>query len=121
MKRRQARKIDFSTAYWSPPLTPQSVYDIEKDQINSAGLGAIVSITDHDSIDGTLQVNAKAEASRAPISLEWTVPFDYGFFHVGVHNLPKRPRGRDHQGSARRDFHRRKSLLTKSWRKRSRC
>src|SRR5678815_389089 len=83
------KKIDFSTAYWSPPLTPQSVYDIEKDQINSAGLGAIVSITDHDSIDGTLQVNAKAEASRAPISLEWTVPFDYGFFHVGVHNLPK--------------------------------
>ena len=21
--------------------------------------------------------------------MEWTVPFEYGFFHVGVHNLPK--------------------------------
>lgn len=21
--------------------------------------------------------------------MEWTVPYDYGFFHVGVHNLPK--------------------------------
>lgn len=86
---KEGKGIDFSTAYWSPPLTAQGVYDIEKDQINSAGLEAIVSITDHDSIDGTLDVNARAEASRAPISLEWTVPFDYGFFHVGVHNLPK--------------------------------
>ena len=31
----------------------------------------------------------KATRMRTPISLEWTVPFAYGFFHVGVHNLPK--------------------------------
>ncbi|MEP7213083.1 MAG: hypothetical protein ABI791_08415 [Acidobacteriota bacterium] len=86
---KEGKGIDFSTAYWSPPLTPHGVYDIEKTQINDAGLNAIVSITDHDSIDGTLAVNEANEASRAPISLEWTVPFEYGFFHVGVHNLPK--------------------------------
>src|SRR5688572_20218840 len=84
------KKIDFSTAYWSPPLTPQAVFDIEREQINSAGLNAIVSLTDHDSIDATLEVNDRNENARAPISLEWTVPFDYGFFHVGVHNLPKK-------------------------------
>lgn len=83
------KKIDFSTAYWSPPLTPHAVFDIEKQQINAVGLNAIVSLTDHDSIDATLEVNDRDASARAPISLEWTVPFDYGFFHVGVHNLPK--------------------------------
>jgi hypothetical protein len=86
---RQGKGIDFSTAYWSPPLTPHDVYGIEKRQINDAGLEAIVSLTDHDSIDATLTVNETNENSRAPISLEWTVPFEFGFFHVGVHNLPK--------------------------------
>ena len=86
---KSGKPIDFSTSFWSPPLTANEVYGIEKTQINAAGLNAIVSITDHDSIDATLQVNEQNENSRAPISLEWTVPFDYGFFHVGVHNLPK--------------------------------
>ena len=86
---KEGKGIDFSTAYWSPPLTAGAVYEIEKNQIESANLNAIVSLTDHDSIDAPLQVNETKDNSRAPISLEWTVPFDYGFFHVGVHNLPK--------------------------------
>lgn len=86
---KEGKAIDFSTAYWSPPLTAQGVYDIEKRQINDAGLRAVVSLTDHDSIDATLEVNETADNSHAPISMEWTVPFEYGFFHVGVHNLPK--------------------------------
>lgn len=86
---KSGKGIDFSTAYWSPPLTPHDVYRIEKEQINSAGLDAIVSLSDHDSIDGNLLVNEQTENTKAPISLEWTVPFEYGFFHVGVHNLPK--------------------------------
>lgn len=86
---KEGKGIDFSTAYWSPPLTPLAVYDIERKQIAAAGLNAIVSLTDHDSIDGTLAVNESTDNSKAPVSLEWTVPFDYGFFHVGVHNLPK--------------------------------
>jgi hypothetical protein len=88
-EKKEGKGIDFSTAYWSPPLTPQQVYDIERKQINAGGLDAIVSLTDHDSIDSTLEVNGRRENGEAPISMEWTVPFDYGFFHVGVHNLPK--------------------------------
>ena len=84
---KEGKNIDFSTAYWSPPLPPQSVYEIERKQINDAGLDAIVSLTDHDSIDANLEINDGTDR-KAPISLEWTVPFDYGFFHVGVHNLP---------------------------------
>lgn len=86
---REGKGIDFSTAYWSPPLTAQEVYNIEKQQINDAGLEAIASLSDHDSIDANLQINENTENAKAPISLEWTVPFSYGFFHVGVHNLPK--------------------------------
>lgn len=87
---REGRNIDFSEAYWSPPMSPQAVAGIEKKQITDAGLDAIVSITDHDSIDACLDVNSSISDSdrKAPISLEWTVPFDFGYFHVGVHNLP---------------------------------
>ncbi len=86
---REGKAPDFSTAFWSPPMTAQEVYNIEKRQINEAGLEAITSISDHDSIDANLLLNEQTANEIAPISLEWTVPFSYGFFHVGVHNLPK--------------------------------
>ena len=87
--KREGKDIDFSGAFWSPPLTAQDVYDIEKSQINEVGLNELVSISDHDSIDANLKINEKTDNAKAPISLEWTVPFEFGFFHVGVHNLPK--------------------------------
>lgn len=86
---REGKGIDFSTAYWSPPLSPQGVFDIEKKQIEDANLNGIVSLTDHDSIEAGLAVNQNESSMNAPISMEWTVPFEYGFFHVGVHNLPR--------------------------------
>lgn len=88
-KRRFNKTIDFSTAFWSPPFPSKEVYSIEKDQINNSGLEAIISLTDHDCIDGNVNLNKEIANEAAPISLEWTVPFEYGFFHVGVHNLPK--------------------------------
>lgn len=79
----------FETGYWSPPLTSKMVFDIEKGQIEDAGLKALVSLTDHDCIDGNVLLSDATEDESVPISLEWTVPFDYGYFHVGVHNLPR--------------------------------
>ncbi len=87
--KRNGRYPDFSNAFWSPPLSPQDVFSIEKGQLESVGLNPIVSLTDHDSIASTLVVNETETNEVAPISMEWTVPFEYGFFHVGVHNLPK--------------------------------
>jgi hypothetical protein len=84
----EGKSIDFSTAYWSPPMTGEAVYRIEQEQMEKVGLDAMVSITDHDSIDVSVDANHGLNTAKAPISLEWTVPFDYGFFHVGVHNLP---------------------------------
>jgi hypothetical protein len=86
---KEGREIDFETAFWSPPLDENQVYSLEKNQINQLGLNAIVSITDHDNIGANLNLNETLPNETAPISLEWTVPFEYGFFHLGVHNLPK--------------------------------
>jgi hypothetical protein len=88
-RERERRCIDFSTAYWTPPLTPHLVYSAEEEQINNAGLNAIVSITDHDCIDANLAVVSSDPSRRVPISMEWTVPFDRGFFHLGIHNIPR--------------------------------
>ncbi|MEP6925433.1 MAG: hypothetical protein ABI954_13280 [Pyrinomonadaceae bacterium] len=87
---REGREWDFSAAYWTPPLSAHKVYDLEQQQINRIGLQALVSLTDHDDIEaGRLVRSEHPHGADVPISLEWTVPFDEGFFHVGVHNLPE--------------------------------
>ena len=90
---KQCRKsripVDFSRAYWTPPLTPKLAYETEKDQIeDTLGLKSLVSLTDHDTIAAPLVLRAVPETSQTPISLEWSVPFAGTIFHIGVHNLP---------------------------------
>jgi hypothetical protein len=82
------RAPEFQTGYWTPPLTGHQVFDMESASMGSLGLDGMVSITDHDSINGTLELRKDVDEALVPISLEWTVPFGEGFFHVGVHNLP---------------------------------
>lgn len=45
-------------------------------------MSALVSITDHDNIDAP-----KSMEHRVPVSMEWTIPFGDGYFHLGVHNI----------------------------------
>ena len=85
---RHGKAPDFTVGYWSPPLSAEQVYRSEQEQLNEAGLEALVSITDHDCIDANLELNAQPSNGDVPISMEWTVPFEYAYFHVGVHNLP---------------------------------
>jgi hypothetical protein len=81
--------VDFSRAYWTPPLTPKLAYETEKDQVeNTLGLKAMVSLTDHDNIEAPMWLRTVPESAHAPISLEWSVPFAGTIFHLGVHNLP---------------------------------
>src|ERR1700730_14498861 len=40
--------VDFSRAYWTPPLTPASALRLERGQIEELGLQSLVSLTDHD-------------------------------------------------------------------------
>ena len=90
---RQYRKsvvpVDFSRAYWTSSLTPKRAFDLEKSQIeNLLGLGSLVSLTDHDSIQAPEVLRTATETAEIPISLEWSVPFRGTVFHLGLHNLP---------------------------------
>ncbi|HKQ74699.1 MAG TPA: hypothetical protein VJ810_13490 [Blastocatellia bacterium] len=83
------KAIDFARAWWTPPVTARQVFEMETLEIESRlGLPAIVSITDHDEIAAGLWLQALNLHGRIPISVEWTVPYGRGFFHLGVHNLP---------------------------------
>jgi len=79
--------LDFSCAYWRGPLSARSAYDLESKQIEHLDLPAIVSLTDHDNIDAGLQLQSEHIISDVPVSVEWTVPFEHTYFHIGVHNM----------------------------------
>lgn len=85
---RNGEAVDFSKGWWHPPVGAETVLASEEAQIAGVlGLAPLVSITDHDSIDAALELQAAPIRRVVPISFEWTVPFEEGFFHVGVHNL----------------------------------
>ncbi|MGQ0540923.1 MAG: PHP domain-containing protein [Blastocatellia bacterium] len=85
---RDGRLPDFTKGYWAPPLTGHDVFGMEAKSMRRLGLDAIVSITDHDSINANLELLHDIDGKKAPVSMEWTVPFEEAFFHIGVHNLP---------------------------------
>lgn len=83
---RHGEHPDFSKGWWHPPLSAAAVVHSEVTHIAAClGLRAIVSITDHDSIDAGLSLHRSQPST--PLSFEWTVPYHEGFFHLGVHNL----------------------------------
>ena len=81
--------VDFWKGYWTPPLPPLSAFQLEREQIETElGLNALISLTDHDSIEAPMLLRVVPEARRVPVSLEWTVPFHDTILHLGIHNLP---------------------------------
>ncbi|NWG13039.1 MAG: hypothetical protein HXY20_05830 [Acidobacteria bacterium] len=83
------KRIDFSCMHWMPPALPRAVLDQEVAQIHERlGLHPLVSITDHDCIDGVMHLQVLNLSLEIPISMEWSVPYDGALFHLGVHNLP---------------------------------
>lgn len=85
----KGKTLDFHRAYWTPPVTPEMVVASETEQIErKLGLAALVSMTDHDTIDGPLSLQKPGASVPVPISVEWTIPFAGNTFHLGVHHLP---------------------------------
>lgn len=77
--------------WWTSPWSPAQALRIEKDQIQKKlGLKPIVSLTDHDTIEAPLQLQMIADNREAPISVEWTTPYENTYFHIGVHNMHPR-------------------------------
>jgi hypothetical protein len=87
---RAPRRVDFARAWWTPPLTPASALRLEQEQIAGLGLRPMVSLTDHDDIQAGLALGVTADPADTPVSVEWTVPYARSFFHLGVHNLPRK-------------------------------
>lgn len=89
LRRRAAIPVDFSRAYWTPPLTAMVAFEVERTQIEDVlGLVGLISLTDHDTIEAPTLLRAAPETMETPISLEWTAPFGGAVFHLGIHNLP---------------------------------
>ena len=81
--------LDLRRGWWTPPLAPLDAFKLEAGQIRDIGLEqAIVSLTDHDDIEAPMSLQALDSNRAVPVSVEWTVPFESTFFHLGMHNLP---------------------------------
>jgi hypothetical protein len=81
--------LDLTRAWWTPPLSPYGAWKLEADRIVSQfGARPLVSLSDHDDIEAGVTLRVLEECSTVPVSVEWTVPFDGTFFHMGIHNLP---------------------------------
>lgn len=80
-------ELDLNRGWWTPPLAPLDAYRLEAAQIAELGLHPIVSLTDHDTIDAPMSLQAVESSWTVPVSVEWTVPHGPTFFHIGVHNL----------------------------------
>jgi hypothetical protein len=83
------RVVDFKKMYWTPPLSPHEAFAVEQRQVEEKlALRALVSLSDHDNIEAGLRLQILERTKRAPVSVEWSVPYDQTVFHLGVHNLP---------------------------------
>jgi hypothetical protein len=80
--------VDFSRAYWTPPLSPAAALRLERGQIEGLGLRPVVSLTDHDDIEAGLALQVTHDRGATPVSVEWTVPYGASILHLGIHNLP---------------------------------
>jgi hypothetical protein len=81
-------KINYASAYWTPPMTPRLAFDLESSQIEKLDLGSMVSITDHDTISAPMLLRTVPSARQIPVSVEWSAPYAEQSFHLGIHNLP---------------------------------
>ncbi len=85
----ESNSVDYSKAFWTPPLSPRQAHRLEEKQIQRQfQRPGLVSLTDHDSIHAGSLLCVIDQFGEAPISVEWTVPFGPTFFHLGIHNLP---------------------------------
>jgi len=88
-RRQHGQELDFNRAFWTAPLSAADAHELERKQIEDAlGLEGIVSLTDHDNIEGAMEWQGD-KGRQSVVSLEWTLPYGPTFFHLGVHNLPR--------------------------------
>jgi hypothetical protein len=78
----EGRIFDFKKIYWTPPLSTREACELEAKQIEAQlGLEAMVSLSDHDNFEAGLRLRFLKKTRQAPISIEWTVPYEKTEFH----------------------------------------
>jgi hypothetical protein len=87
-RERYGLELDFVRANWRPPLQPRMAWEAESRQIARMGLYPLVSITDHDTMEGAMLLRTLKSSRHIPMSAEWSVPWGQTEFHLGIHNLP---------------------------------
>jgi len=81
--------VNYSAAYWTPPLTPKLAFELESKQIEDLDLAPMVSLSDHDNIKAPMLLRTVPSARQIPVSVEWSAPYGgVQDFHLGIHNLP---------------------------------
>lgn len=89
LSQRNGFELNFAYAFFTPPLAPRQAYRLEEKQIQRQfQLPAMVSLTDHDDIRAGTLLRVLDRFRDAPVSTEWTVPFETTLFHLGIHNMP---------------------------------
>jgi hypothetical protein len=87
--KKSCRPVDFSTAYWRPPVSAKVGFELETKQIEcELDLMSLVSLTDHDSMGAPTSLR-QLDGIQIPLSVEWSVPFEDAVFHLGIHNVPQ--------------------------------
>jgi hypothetical protein len=87
-QRENGRPLNFGEWYWRPPVTPAGVIASEQEHVaRRLELPALVSLTDHDTLEGPLALRATGRTD-IPLSFEWSAPFQGSLFHFGVHAMP---------------------------------
>lgn len=86
--KRNGHALNYENGWWTPPLSPIEALHLETRQIEQLGFAPMVSLSDHDTIDGVWGLRSMESTRDTLVSVEWTVPFGDTFFHLGVHQLP---------------------------------
>ncbi|MBL8227185.1 MAG: hypothetical protein JNL98_01855 [Bryobacterales bacterium] len=82
-------ELDYRQIWWTPPLTAVEAYALERRQIEGLGLRPMISLSDHDTIEGVWKLQSMESTRDALVSVEWSVPMpESSVLHLGVHNIP---------------------------------
>lgn len=83
--------LDFSDIHYSPPLSPEDVYNLELESVKEFGFDEILlAITDHDKIAGCQELMESRPDLTKKISISEELSFTYEnhVIHLGVHGIP---------------------------------
>src|SRR5262245_39628260 len=63
-RRAHGRELDFAAAYWRPPMSPAAVVASEREQIAARfDCDGLVSLTDHDTVEGPRALTSNGDRS----------------------------------------------------------